>query len=57
MLLEAKILSEVTTYLKYAKFLPEKHRKEVWTELTDRNMQMHVENVQELLKWLQEKIS
>jgi ribonucleoside-diphosphate reductase alpha chain len=43
MLLEAKILSEVTTYLKYAKFLPEKHRKEVWTELTDRNMQMHVE--------------
>jgi ribonucleoside-triphosphate reductase len=43
MLLEANILSEVTTYLKYAKFLPEKHRKEVWTELTDRNMQMHIE--------------
>jgi ribonucleoside-diphosphate reductase alpha chain len=43
MLLEATILSEITTFLKYAKYLPEKQRRETWVELVDRNKQMHIE--------------
>jgi ribonucleoside-triphosphate reductase (thioredoxin) len=43
MLLESQILSEVTTFLKYAKFLPEKQRRETWEELVDRNKNMHIE--------------
>ncbi len=36
------ILSEITIFLKYAKFLPEKQRRETWEELVDRNKQMHI---------------
>ena len=37
-----KILSEVTVYMKYAKFLPNKNRRETWTELVNRNRKMHI---------------
>ena len=43
MLLESQILSEVTTFMKYAKFVPEKQRRETWQELVDRNKNMHIE--------------
>jgi ribonucleoside-diphosphate reductase alpha chain len=43
MQLPAKILSDITTFMKYAKFIPEKKRRENWSELVDRNMQMHIE--------------
>jgi ribonucleoside-triphosphate reductase (thioredoxin) len=43
MLLESQILSEVTTFMKYAKFIPEKQRRETWEELVDRNKNMHIE--------------
>jgi len=43
MLLESSILSEITTFLKYAKFIPEKQRRETWEELVDRNKSMHIE--------------
>ncbi len=36
-----KILSDITVFQKYAKFLPEKNRRETWKELCDRNMEMH----------------
>ena len=36
------ILSDLTVYLKYAKFTPEKNRRETWTELVDRNKAMHL---------------
>jgi hypothetical protein len=42
MLLESEILSEITTFLKYAKYIPEKQRRETWTELVDRNKEMHI---------------
>ena len=42
MQLEAKILSEITIFLKYAKYLPKKERREVWKELVDRNKNMHL---------------
>lgn len=43
MLLESKILSDITTFMKYAKFLPKKQRRETWKELVDRNKKMHLE--------------
>ena len=36
-----KILSEITVYMKYAKFLPNKNRRETWRELVSRNKKMH----------------
>lgn len=36
-----RILSDITVYMKYAKFLPEKNRRETWEELVTRNKQMH----------------
>lgn len=34
-------LSSITVFNKYAKFLPEKKRRENWTELVNRNKEMH----------------
>ena len=50
MLLEAKILSEITTFMKYAKYLPKKQRRETWKELVDRNKEMHLEKFPKLAK-------
>ena len=35
------ILSEITTYMKYAKYKPELNRRETWKELVTRNKEMH----------------
>jgi ribonucleoside-triphosphate reductase len=40
--LENKILSDVTTFLKYAKYIPNYQRRENWNELIDRNEAMHI---------------
>ena len=37
-----KILSDITVHMKYAKYIPELQRRETWTELVDRNKQMHI---------------
>jgi len=39
---ESQILSEITTHLKYAKYVPEKNRRETWDELVTRNKEMHI---------------
>jgi ribonucleoside-diphosphate reductase alpha chain len=36
-----KILSDITVYMKYAKFVPELNRRETWGELVTRNKEMH----------------
>tara|TARA_R100000458_G_scaffold59940_1_gene72987 strand:- start:3380 stop:5254 length:1875 start_codon:yes stop_codon:yes gene_type:complete len=36
------ILSDLTVYMKYAKYIPELERKETWIELCQRNMDMHM---------------
>jgi ribonucleoside-diphosphate reductase alpha chain len=36
-----EILSEITTYMKYAKFVPTLNRRETWNELVTRNKEMH----------------
>ncbi len=40
--IENEILSEITVHMKYARYLPEQKRRETWTELVTRNMEMHV---------------
>ena len=39
--LSSKILSDITLYMKYAKYLPELNRRETWDELVTRNKEMH----------------
>ena len=36
-----RILSDLTVYMKYARFIPELNRRETWTELVTRNKEMH----------------
>ena len=45
---ESQILSEITTHLKYAKYVPEKNRRETWSELVTRNKEMHIERFPQL---------
>jgi len=37
-----QILSEITVYMKYSKYLPELNRRETWEELVTRNKEMHI---------------
>ena len=46
--IEQSILSDVTVYLKYAKYVPEKNRRETWEELVTRNKNMHLEKFPQL---------
>ena len=39
--ISTKILSEITVYMKYAKYLPTKNRRETWKELVTRNRKMY----------------
>jgi len=40
--ISTQILSDITVYMKYARYLPEKQRRETWDELVARNMEMHM---------------
>jgi len=40
--LSNKILSDITVYMKYARYLPELNRRESWKELVTRNKDMHI---------------
>jgi ribonucleoside-diphosphate reductase alpha chain len=42
------ILSDITVYMKYAKFNPEVQRRETWKELVDRNKAMHLKKFPQL---------
>ena len=48
MQLEQELLSSVTTFMKYSKYLPDKQRRETYTELVDRNKNMHLEKFPQL---------
>ena len=43
MTIDNAILSEITVFNKYAKYLPEVGRRETWEELVTRNMTMHID--------------
>lgn len=42
--LENKIMSDVVVHMKYAKYKDEENRREVWSEIVQRNMQMHIDH-------------
>ena len=46
--LSNKILSKITVYMKYAKYIPELNRRESWHELVTRNMNMHIKKYPKL---------
>ena len=48
MAIENKILSDITVHMKYARYLPEKQRRENWQELVTRNKEMHLKKFPEL---------
>lgn len=37
-----EVLSDLTIHMKYAKYLPDKQRRETWEELVTRNLSMHI---------------
>ena len=46
--LSQRILSDITVHMKYAKYLAKQQRRETWTELVDRNKEMHLKKFPEL---------
>ena len=48
------ILSDITVYMKYAKFNPEVQRRETWAELVDRNKAMHLKKFPQLQQEIEE---
>ena len=49
-----RILSDITVYMKYAKYIPELKRRETWQELVTRNMDMHIKTYPKLEKEIRE---
>jgi len=49
-----RILSDITVYMKYAKYIPELKRRETWQELVTRNMEMHIKKYPNLEKEIRE---
>jgi ribonucleoside-diphosphate reductase alpha chain len=49
-----EILSDITVYMKYAKYIPELKRRESWTELVTRNKEMHINKYPFLQKEIDE---
>lgn len=43
-----KILSDITVFTKYAKYIPSLERRETWEELVTRNMEMHIRKFPQL---------
>ena len=57
-----KILSDIAVYMKYARYLPRKKRRETWKELVTRNKKMHIKKypdlkneIEEVYKYVYEK--
>lgn len=52
--ISTRILSDITVYMKYAKYQPELQRRETWEELVTRNMDMHIKKFPNLKKEIKE---
>ena len=46
--LNNKILSDITVYMKYSRYIPKLNRRETWEELVDRNKAMHIKTYPKL---------
>ena len=53
--LSNQILSDITVYMKYAKYLPDLNRRETWEELVTRNKNMHIKRYPDLKDEIEEK--
>ncbi|MCU0397741.1 MAG: hypothetical protein MUC73_06525 [Cyclobacteriaceae bacterium] len=60
--LNQQILSDIIIYMKYARYLPELHRRETWDEICDRYQQMMdekypnlKEETHEAMQWVRQK--
>jgi len=53
--LSNQILSDITVYMKYSRYLPEFERRETWDELVTRNMEMHIKKYPALESEIREK--
>ena len=53
---DKEILSEITVWMKYAKYLPKKERRETWKELVSRNREMHLKTFEHLGKDFRKEI-
>ncbi len=51
---EQSILSDITVYMKYAKFRSELNRRETWEELVDRNKEIHLKKFPNLKDEIEE---
>jgi ribonucleoside-triphosphate reductase len=54
---ESQILSEITIFSKYAKYLPELERRETWYEIVTRNKEMHMEKFPNLKEEIEDAYS
>ena len=45
---EQQILSDITVHMKYARYEEERQRRETWTEIVKRNMDMHIKKYPDL---------
>jgi ribonucleoside-diphosphate reductase alpha chain len=52
--LSNKILSDITVYMKYAKYLPKEERRETWKQLVTRNKEMHQKKYPKLKEEIEE---
>ena len=50
-----KILSDITVYMKYAKYIPGLNRRETWEELVTRNKNMHIKTYPHIKEEIEEK--
>ena len=48
--ISSQILSDITVYMKYARYLPKFQRRETWHELVTRNKKMHIKQYPDLKK-------
>lgn len=49
-----QILSDITVHMKYARYMPEKKRRETWEEIVTRNKEMHINKFPELVNEINE---
>ena len=50
----SEILSDITVYMKYARYLPRKERRETWREIVTRNKKMHIKKYPDLKEEIEE---
>lgn len=55
--LSNQILSDITVHTKYARYIPDKHRRETWSELIDRNKQMNLKKYPQLADIIEDAYS